>query len=310
MLNLDHSTYLLRLLAEPTRLRLLLLLGEESLTVAEMTAVTQLSQSRISSHLARLREADLVYDRAVANTNLYSVDTQNWAADIRPIWGALVDQLDDVQLHRDRERAAEIVRRRSQHTGWAESVAGRMERQYSPGRTWEAMAAALIELLTLGDVLDIASGDGVLADLLRGRARSVTCLDRSEAVIAAARRRLARRGNVSFEIGDMHALPFADAAFDQVFLLHAMTYSHNPETAINEAARVLRRGGRLILATLARHEHEATVSAYDHVNLGFETDEITTWLTDAGLEVLTCDITARELQPPYFRVITASAGKG
>src|SRR5699024_4361615 len=139
----------------------------------------------------------------------------------------------------------------------------------SPGRTWEAMAAALIELLTLGDVLDIASGDGVLAELLSRRAHNVTCLDRSAAVIAAARRRLAARGDVASEVGDMHALPFADAVFDPVFTLHALTYSRAPETAPAEAARVLRPGGRVIAATLARHEHEATVRAYDHVNLGF-----------------------------------------
>lgn len=309
MLDLSHSTQLLRLLAEPTRLRLLLLLTTESLTVAEMTAVTRLSQSRISSHLGRLRESNLVYDRAVGNANMYSVDTQRWDANIRPIWGTLIDQLDDEQLHRDRERAAEIVRQRSHRTGWAESVAGRMERQYSPGRTWEAMATALIELLALGDVLDIASGDGVLAELLCQRARSVTSLDRSEAVISAARRRLTQRGNVDFRVGDMHAMPFADAAFDQVFLLHALTYSRAPESAIIEAARVLRPGGSMIVATLAQHEHEATVNAYDHVNLGFDTQQLATWLGEAGLEVLTCNITAREPRPPYFRVITASASK-
>lgn len=309
MLDLSNSTQLLRLLAEPTRLRLLLLLTAESLTVAELTAVTQLSQSRISSHLGRLREAGLVHDKAVGNTNLYSVDTQHWDMAIRPIWGALIDQLDDVQLHRDRERAAEIVRRRSQHTGWAESVAGRMEKQYSPGRTWEAMAASLIELLELGDVLDMASGDGVLAELLCRRATSVTCLDRSETVIAAARRRLANRGNVDFRVGDMHALPFNDSSFDQVFLLHALTYSRAPETAVAEAARVLRHGGRLIMATLARHHHEATVTAYDHVNLGFEPSELDTWLVDSGLDVLSCATTAHELQPPYFHIITACAAK-
>lgn len=309
MFDLTNSTQLLRLLAEPTRLRLLLLLTAESLTVAEMTSVTRLSQSRISSHLARLREAGLVRDKAQGNASLYSVDTQLWAMEIRPIWGALIDQLDDVQLHRDRERAAEIVRRRSQHTGWAESVAGRMERQYSPGRTWEAMAASIIELLELGDVLDIASGDGVLSELLCRRARSVTCLDRSEAVIEAARHRLAQRGNVSFRVGDMHALPFADNSFDQVFSLHALTYSRAPETALEESARVLRPGGRLIVATLAQHEHEATVAAYDHVNMGFATTELRRWLGDSGLNVLSCATTARELQPPYFSIITASATK-
>lgn len=309
MLDLSNGTNLLRLLAEPTRLRLLLLLTDEPLTVAEMTAITRLGQSRISSHLARLREANLVYDQAVGNTKMYTVDTQRWGNEIRPIWGALVDQLDDVQLYRDREHAAEIVSRRSHHKGWAESVAGRMERQYSPGRTWEAMSASLIELLTLGNVLDIASGDGVLAELLSRRARSVTCLDRSEAVIAAARQRLTQRGNVDFEVGDMHALPFDKASYDQVFLLHALTYSREPETVIAEAARVLRPGGRLVVATLARHDHEATVAAYDHVNLGFGAGELDQWLHAAGLDVLDCDITARESQPPYFRVITASADK-
>lgn len=309
MFDLTNSTHLLRLLAEPTRLRLLLLLTAESLTVAELTAITRLSQSRISSHLARLREAGMVRDKAVGNTNLYSVDTQHWDLSIRPIWGALIDQLDDVQLHRDRERAAESVRRRSQLTGWAESVAGRMEKHYSPGRTWEAMAASIIELLQLGDVLDVASGDGVLAELLCRRATSVTCLDRSEAVIAAARRRLAHRGNVAFEVGDMHALPFADRSFDQVFLLHALTYSRAPETAVAEAARVLRQDGRLIVATLARHTHEATVAAYDHVNLGFEPAELVQWLDDSGLDVLSCGTTAHESQPPYFHIITANAAK-
>ncbi|GAB3678235.1 ArsR/SmtB family transcription factor [Salinisphaera aquimarina] len=309
MLDLADSTHLLRLLAEPTRLRLLLLLIDEPMTVAELTAVTQLTQSRVSSHLARLREAQLVQDRAVANANFYSVDVSSWHHDLRPMWGALVDQLDDTQVHRDREQAAEIVRRRTARSSWVESVAGRMERQYSPGRTWEAMSRSLIELLDLGEVLDIASGDGVLAELLCRRAASVTCLDRSPAVIEAARSRLACQGNVAFEIGDMHALPFADASFDQVFLLHALSYSSTPEKALSEAARVLRPGGRLTLATIARHDHEATVAAYDHVNLGFDVADLNRWLTASGLHVRDCAERAREPQPPYFHLITASASK-
>lgn len=309
MLDLANSTQLLRLLAEPTRLRLLLLLIDEPLTVAELTSVTGLIQSRVSSHLARLREADLVQDRASGKANYYCVDVKRWQHDIQPLWGALVDQLDDALVHRDRERAAEIVRRRAARGGWAESVAGRMERQYSPGRTWEAMSRALIELLDLGDVLDIASGDGVLAELLCRRARRLTCLDISDAVLEAARGRLADQANVAFEIGDMHALPFDDARFDQVFLLHALTYSATPEIALAEAARVLRPRGRLTLATIARHEHEATVAAYDHVNLGFEVEQLDAWLHDQGLIVHDCAVRAREPQPPYFRLITASASR-
>lgn len=309
MLNLADSAQLLRLLAEPTRLRLLLLLSEQPLTVAEMTAVTQLTQSRISTHLARLREASLVFERSSGNGNFHTVDTARWPRDIRPMWGALADQVGDAQINRDRERAAEIVRRRASRGSWAESVAGRMERQYSPGRTWEAMSRALIEMLDLGRVLDIASGDGVLAELLSRRAASVTCFDRSKAVIDAARGRLLDQGNVDYEVGDMHDMSFADNSFDQVFLLHALSYSHAPETVLAEAARVLVPGGRLTLATIAHHDHHATVAAYDHVNLGFEVDEIRSWLQHAGLTVRDCDLRSREQHPPYFRLITASASK-
>jgi ArsR family transcriptional regulator len=309
MLDLADSTQLLRLLAEPTRLRLLLLLIDQPMTVAELTTVTQLTQSRVSSHLGRLREAELVQDRAVANARFYSVDVKHWHYDIRPLWGALIDTLDDTVVHRDREHAAAIVRQRAARSSWVESVAGSMERQYSPGRTWEAMSRALIELLELGDVLDIASGDGVLAELLCRRARHVTCLDRSAAVIDAARRRLVNEQNVEFRIGDMHSLPFNDTSFDQVFLLHALSYSEAPERALAEAARVLRPGGVLTLATIGRHDHESTVAAYDHVNLGFEVGALSAWLADAGLNVNACAERAREPQPPYFRLITASASK-
>lgn len=309
MLDLADSTQLLRLLAEPSRLRLLLVLIEQPMTVAELTAVTQLTQSRVSSHLARLREAELVQDRAVANARYYSVDVELWHHDVRPLWGALIDTLDDAVVHRDREQATAIVHQRSLRSNWVESVAGRMERQYSPGRTWEAMSRSLIELLELGSVLDIASGDGVLAELLARRSKRVTCLDRSPAVIDAARRRLGTQGNVDFKVGDMHALPFADEQFDQVFLLHALTYSPQPRLALAEAARMLRPGGRLTLATIERHDHESTVAAYDHVNLGFEVAEIDAGLREAGLTVLACARRAREPQPPYFRLITASASK-
>ncbi len=309
MLDLDHSAQLLRLVAEPTRLRLLLLLGEEALSVAEITAVTQLTQSRISTHLARLREAGLVSDERIQGSARYRVAPADWPSDFAPLWTLLSERVDDDQIARDRERAEEIVRRRSHAGGWAESVAGRMERQYSPGRTWEAMSRSVIECVRFGQVLDIGSGDGVLAELLCERSARFTCLDLSPAVIEAARRRLADQPNVDYRIGDMHALPFASTVFDSVFMLHALSYSAAPRAALAEAARVLAPGGRLVVATIAEHEHAATVAAYDHVNLGFRPEQIGDWLEATGLVVDACAVRARERHPPYFRLITASATK-
>lgn len=309
MLDLDHGTALLRLLGEPTRLRLLLLLETEGLTVAELTAITGLAQSRISSHLGRLRQAGLVDDERAGSATLYRADPGRFPPQARQLWGALLDTLDDAQVARDAERAAEIVRQRGNRRSWVESAAGRMERQYSPGRTWEATARTLFGLLRLGDVLDLASGDGVLAELLAARARTVTCLDINPTVIGAGRKRLADWPNVHFHLGDMHALPYRDAAFDQVFLMHALSYTQRAVDVIAQAARVLRPGGTLALATLRRHRHRATVNAFDHVNLGFEPEQLRHWSERAGLTVETCEVKCEENRPPYFQVISLIAAR-
>lgn len=309
MLDLDHGTALLRLLGEPTRLRLLLLLEAEALSVAELTAITGLAQSRISSHLGRLRQAGLVSDERAGSAAFYRADPDRFPPQTRQLWGVLLDNLDDTQVARDAERAAEIVRQRGARRSWVESVAGRMERQYSPGRTWEATARTLIGLLRLGDVLDLASGDGVLAELLAGRAESVTCLDINPTVVHAGREKLADHANVHFHLGDMHALPYAGDSFDQVFVMHALSYTQHARAVIAQAARVLRPGGTLALATLRRHRHRATVAAFDHVNLGFDPEQLRRWSERAGLTVESCDVACKESRPPYFEVISLIAHK-
>lgn len=300
--SLEQTTALCRLLGDATRLRLLRVLQHESLTVAELTAITGLSQSRISTHLGRLREALLVAD---AGDGRHAVTPTSSDDGNAALWALIDTRLDDPQLAVDRERASEAVRARSDNTGWAESVAGRMERHYSPGRSWEATALALIKLLNLGDVIDIASGDGVLAELLAHRAKSVTCVDANAAVVSAGQQRLSGHAHVRFDQGDMHQLPYADASFDQVFLMHALTYSKQPQQVLAEATRLLRPGGSLVLATLAAHTHAATTELYDHVNLGFDEAQIAQLADAAGLDLQECRRGAREPKPPYFEVIVA-----
>ncbi len=305
-MNLEDSTQLCRLFADGTRLRLLLLLEEQALSVAELTRITELAQSRVSTHLGKLREAGLVSDRRSGTSIVYALNTQNAKDSTRELWQTLRQHLDESELARDLERMREILRQRTHHQTWADSVAGRMKNQYSPGRTWEATTRAIMQLLQLGDVLDIASGDGLLAELLSKHARQVTCLDLSDAVVSAGRRQLAARTNVDFHQGDMHELPFADNSFDTVFLMHALTYTQQAALVLQQAARVLRPQGKLILATLKQHQHQATVAEYDHVNLGYSLEEITDLLTSAGL-VLTESSELQETRPPYFEVLTVQA---
>lgn len=306
---LQTTTDLMKLLGDPSRVRLLALVDYEELTVAELTGITQLSQSRVSTHLGKLREAGLVRDRRVGTSSYYGLNDGGMPLEAERLWTTLRETTRDPVFEQDQARAEAVVQARHQGQSWADAVAGRMERHYSPGRTWEATARGLLGLCRLGDVLDVASGDGALAELVAPRARSVTCLDVSERVITAARRRLEHLTDVRFMVGDMHQLPFDDQSFDAVMLMNCLTHARDPETAVAEAVRVLRRGGQLVGVTLREHLHQRVVETYSHVSLGFQPEPLRHMLQAAGLAVERCEVTSREPRAPNFEVITFYAGR-
>ncbi len=309
MLALDSTVGWLHLFGDPTRVRLLTLVAEEELTVAELTTITELQQPRVSTHLGKLREAGLVRDRKVGASTYYSVNEETMPPAARALWKLLRSQIQDDVLDSDKKRMQQLVRAREKAASGPDAVAGQMERHYSPGRTWEATARGLIGLLRLGDVLDAGSGDGAIAQLLAPRARSVTCLDRSERVMAAARQRLGRERNVRFAVGDLHALAFGDEQFDHVLLFNVLTYAAQPARVVSEAARVLRKNGDLVVVTLEQHQQEDITAAYQHVNNGFTVVGLRKMLQKAGLTVESCAVSSREKREPHFQVITAVAHK-
>lgn len=303
-MDLEAWSTRLKVFADATRVRLLALLAGEELTVAELSAITQLAQPRVSTHLAKLKEAGLVRDRRAGVSAYYRFDQDKLDPAQRELWRSLREGSDDPLLRQDAERVPAVLANRAAEQNWADTVAGDMERHYSPGRTWEALARTVLPLFEVGDVLDIASGDGVLAELLSPHAKRYVCIDTSARVVAAAGERLRRFPNVEVREGDMHALPFKDNSFDLVVLMHALTYSAQPAQAVAEAARVLRRGGRVLLSSLAKHEHRAVVEAYGHVNLGFTAKELRKFAEKAGLEIASTETVTRERRPPHFEVIS------
>ena len=308
-MDLEGWSIRLKVFADATRVRLLSLLEREELTVAELSAITQLAQPRVSTHLARLKEAGLVRDRRSGVSAYYRFDESALDSAQRALWQSIATGSDDPLLRQDAARVPAVLATRAADQNWADSVAGDMERHYSPGRTWEALARTALPLLEPGDVLDIASGDGVLAELLAPHSGRYVCIDTSPRVVAAAAERLRRFANVEVREGDMHALPCADASFDLVVLMHALTYATRPAQAVAEAARVLRPGGQLLLSSLARHGHRAAVDAFGHVNLGFAAKDLRRFVEKAGLAVLSCETVTRERRPPHFEVISLIASK-
>jgi len=305
--TLGATSDLLGLLAEPSRVRLLALLAEQELTVNEIVAVTELGQSRVSTHLGKLREAGLLRDRRAGGSTFYRMANGEMPESARKLWTVVSADLEDGQLAADRRRVAAVVRARSDNRRWPDSVAGEMERHYSPGRTWEALARGLLGLLELGDVLDAGAGDGATAELLAPRARSITCVDVSEKLVDAARVRLAGHRNARAEVADLAALPFADRSFDDVLLLNVLTHVESPARVLGESARVLRPGGRLALVTLAAHDHLEVTRGYGHVHPGFSPAALRRLIERTGLELDSCAITSREKRAPQFQVVSAFA---
>ena len=308
-MDLEDWSVRLKVFADATRVRLLALLELEELTVAELSSVTRLAQPRVSTHLARLKEAGLVRDRRAGVSAYYRFNAESLDPAEGRLWETLRDSTDDPLLRQDAERLPAILDTRASNQNWAESVAGDMERHYSPGRTWEALARSTLPLLEPGDVLDVASGDGVLAELLAPHARRYVCVDSSARVVGAARDRLKKYRHVEVLEGDMQDLAFEANSFDLVLLMHALTYAPKPGQAIVEAGRVLRRGGRLVATCLGKHEHQSAVTPYGHVNLGFTAKDLRRYADKAGLEVTVCESVTREKRPPHFEVLTLLARK-
>ena len=287
----------LNVLGDPTRVRLLALLGERELTVAELTRVLGLTQSRVSSHLARLKEAGLVEDRRAGAQAWYArAKSDRMPEPARSLWAA-VGALRDATLEGDRAR----LRR------WPEGLAGEMERHYSPGRTWESAARALAGAAALGDVLDAGAGDGTIAELVAPHARRVLCVDQSAAMVAAAQRRLARFDHVACEVGDLVALGHAAGSFDQLLCLNVLVHVEEPARVLAELARVARAGGRLTLVTLAAHQQREAAAGWGHRHLGFAPAALGRLLEKAGFAVDSVAVTSREKRAPHFEVVTAFA---
>ncbi len=291
-------------------MRLLHLLEQEELSVAELSAITHLAQPRVSTHLARLKEAGLVTDRRAGVSVYYRATDATDDSAAHALWKTLAAHAnEDPLLQQDRERIVTVLQARASNQNWADAVAGDMERHYSPGRTWEATTRSLVRLLELGEVLDIASGDGVTAELLSPQAKRMVCIDISDKVVEAATRRTESLDNIEFRQGDMHQLPLDDEQFDTVLMLHALTYSEQPAKAFSEALRVLHPGGRLLAATLKKHSHANMVAPYSHANLGFSSAELKQLAQKAGFVKTQILEAASERRPPHFTVLTLLAQK-
>ena len=299
----------LRLLADPTRLRLLLLLQEEELTVAELQEALAMGQSRISAHLAQLKQARLVRDRRAGKNIYYALAVEKDNA-LQNIVQACAKEIPETGTDRT---ALKLVLRKRQDKArdYFNKLAGKFGRSYCPGRTWKGVSHLLLSLLGPVTVADLGAGEGTLAQMLAKHAKKVIAVDNSEKMVAFGKSLARKHGfsNLEYKLGDIEDPPIAAGSVDLALFSQALHHASKPARALAAAHRILKRGGRVAILDLLQHNFEDARKLYADLWLGFSEVELDRMLKEAGFSKIDISIVSRETQSPHFQTIFATAIK-
>lgn len=300
----------LRLLADETRLRLLLLLRREELSVVEIQEILAMGQSRISSHLAQLRRSGLVEDRRLGKNILYKLAESDLTRELAPILDAGAREI--AECARD-EKAQRLVlqRRQDKAREYFNQLAGKFGRTYCPGRTWEGVARMLFALLPPMVIADLGAGEGTLAQLLAKRAKQVIAVDSSEKMVEFGADLARKHGfaNLEYRLGDIEDPPVAAGSVDLAILSQALHHASHPARAVAAAHRLLKRGGRLAILDLQAHQFEQARELYADAWLGFTESQMLDFLEGAGFREVEIGVVSRDEVNPQFQTVLATGVK-
>src|ERR1044071_8759294 len=298
----------LRALSDPTRLRIMALLEREELSVNELQEITRMGQSRISTHLGLLQDAGLLQSRREGKRTFYrpNQDADRVAREFIEL--AVRGAKETVEHAADQLNLKRILARRNdQAEVYFHQVAGRFDRVYGPGRSWQAFGHLLLRILPPLVVADLGSGEGLLSELLARRCKKVIAVDNSEKIVAfgAAKARKNNLKNLEFRLGDLQNPPIEAESVDLVILSQALHHAEEPSRAIAGAHNILKAGGQIMILDLARHQFEQAHQLYGDRWLGFAESDLHRWLEQAGFKKIEVSSVAREEQPPHFETVLA-----
>lgn len=303
---------ILRALADPTRLRIAALLDGQELSVNELQEITRLGQSRISTHLGLMADAELVLPRRDGKRTYYRLAKREPSEDSVLLRAAVhgagelpehasdlinLKRILDLRAHRERLLFSQ--------------VAGRFDRSYGPGRSWQAFGQLLLRILPPLTVADLGAGEGLLSELLALRCKKVIAVDNSEKIVAfgAAKAKKAGLKNLEFRLGDLQNPPLDNQSVDLVILSQALHHAAEPARAIQGAHRILTPGGQVMILDLRQHTFARARELYGDHWLGFQESDLQRWLEAAGFKRIEINGVAREDAPPHFETLLAAAVK-
>ncbi len=290
-LSFEQLNAVLRGAAEPTRLRILVLLSEMDLTVSDLTEILRQSQPRISRHLKLLADAGLVERSREGSWAFFRLPQENGSADLARQLIARLDPNDDVAA-RDRERLSAVrATRAAAAQAYFRAHASEWDRIRNLHIAEEAVEAAVVQALAdrpFRSLLDLGTGTGRMLELFGPQIERGLGVDLSLAMLSAARAHLDRANlrHCTVRQGDIYDLGLPKDSFDVVLINQVLHYLDDGAGAIREAARVLRPGGRLLIVDFAPHDLEFLREEHAHRRLGFAPDVVEQWMAAAGLDVI------------------------
>ena len=284
----DDVVKSLRAAAEPTRLRILLVLNQAELTVSELCRVLGQTQPRVSRHLKLLVDGGLLERRAEGTSAFYRAAASGFERQLFTIVTDTVE-VDDLTVKRDQERLDVIRAERAQiAAAYFERVAAdwdSVRNMHVADSEVEAAMLSAVAHIQIDDLLDIGTGTGRILELFAGRIESGQGIDLSPQMLNLARTRLDQKGlsHCAVRRGDVYDLDAADGSVDVAVLHHVLHFLDKPGAAIAQAARAVRPGGVLLIIDFGSHHHEQLRTDFEHHRLGFDDGEVRRWCEDAGL---------------------------
>jgi ArsR family transcriptional regulator len=302
----------LKVLADSTRLRLLALLSREELSVAELQEILGMGQSRISTQLAQLRQAGFVSDRRDGKKSFYSLRPTLTPARLTLLRAACESVAELPESVEDRGNLDRILQKRRRHSEqYFNLIAGKLGKGYCPGRTWEAIGHLALRLVPAITVADLGAGEGLISQLIARRAERVWCIDSSPKMVEVGTELARKNGlaNLAYKLGDIEQVPLPDRSVDLAILSQALHHASHPQAAVDEAHRILKPGGQLLVLDLKEHNFEQARELYGDLWLGFKESTLHGFLKKAGFHGVEVAVVSREEHEPRFETLLAGGVK-
>ena len=304
----------LRLLADPSRLRILLLVEREELSVAELQEILGMGQSRISTHLAQLKQAGLSGGspewKKYPRTRLKPGAQSNGFSQMLDVLRQAAAEIPEAEQDSEALRLA-LRRRQDKMRSYFDELAGKFGRNYVPGRSWQGMAETLLTLMPPMVIADLGAGEGTFSQLLARRSKKVIAVDNSEKMVEYGRELALKHGvkNLEYRKGDLEEVPIRNGTVDLAFFSQALHHAQHPARAVAEASRILKPGGRIVVLDLLRHSYEEARELYADLWLGFTEVEVTRFLRQAGFKNIETSVVHSEESAPHFETLLAVGDK-